>query len=84
MSEKEDLNVDEGMVTLAMVLLAYMIENDEPLAVRMETVEMLFETVIKSGRIPQFILHESEDGKYLKAGTTLVDENGEVTDYGSE
>lgn len=73
MSDNDEQLEEYGIVAVAIGLLAYMIENEEPVAVKMETVQMLFDTVVANGRVPQFVVQESEDGQHLKIGTLLVD-----------
>lgn len=62
-----------GLVTVAAGLLAYMYENREPVAVKMETLEGILNMVNETGRIPQFAIDE-RDG-YFVMGAVISNES---------
>lgn len=53
-----------GLLTVAAGLLAYMYENREPVAVKKETLENIFNVIQETGRIPQFAIDE-RDGYFI-------------------
>lgn len=74
----EDLPESDYAILLNIVaILAYSIENDEPLAVKMETVQTILESMEVNKSLPELAIQETEDG-YVKFGCVLV--NGEEND----
>lgn len=71
-----DTESSYGILLLFVSLLAYMVENDEPMAVKSDTIEDIMRSMAANNQVPQLVIQENEDGKYIKFGCILVD--GEV------
>lgn len=59
-----------GILYLFFGLLAYMMENEEPIAVRKDTIDNLI--LNSEGRVPHLIIQEAENGTQVKFGTILM------------
>lgn len=67
-----------GILLLFVSLLAYSVENGEPMAVKSETIENIMRSMAEQGQVPQLIVQDNGDDEYIKFGCILV--NGEEVD----
>lgn len=67
-----------GILLLFVSLLAYSVENNEPMAVKSETIEDIMRTMAANNQAPQLVIQENEGDGYIKFGCILV--NGEQID----
>lgn len=61
-----------AILLLFVGLLAYSIENDEPMAVPSETVEKIMRSMAANNQVPQLAIEEDENG-HIKFGCVLVE-----------
>jgi hypothetical protein len=68
-----------GILLLFVSLLAYSMENGEPMAVKSETIEDIMKSMAANNQVPQLVIQENQDGgDYIKFGCIL--EKAEMTD----
>jgi len=68
-----------GILLLFVSLLAYSVENGEPMAVKSETIEDIMKSMAANNQVPQLVIQENQEGDdYIKFGCILVD--GEMPD----
>lgn len=65
-----------GILLLFVSLLAYSIENNEPMSVKSETIEDILRSMAANNQVPQLVIQDNNgDEKTIKFGCILV--NGE-------
>ena len=61
-----------ALLLLFVGLLAYSIENDEPMAVNSETIENIMKSMASNNQVPQLAIEEDGNG-HIKFGCVLVE-----------
>lgn len=72
MSAETDVT-NYGILLLFVSLLAYSVENNEPMAVKSETIEEIMKAMAANNQVPQLVIQENQEGDdYIKFGCILV------------
>lgn len=61
-----------GILLLFVSLLAYSVENGEPMAVKSETIENIMRSMAENSQVPQLVIQDNGDTEYIKFGCILT------------
>lgn len=76
MNDDRDDLLKYGMLLIHISFLAYSIENNEPMAVKADTIEDIIKAMAENDQVPQVMIDDSQEG-YIKFGTLLVNKEEE-------